>query len=204
MANNKEVFENIYNNNLWNNGRKDIPLSGPGSSLENTKQCSETLNKFIYDNNCNSVLDLGCGDLTWMSKIHFFNDTSIKYTGVDVVESLITSHSINYPENTFLCKDLVNYNNIDFTSLIIIRDVIFHLKNEEILYIFENIRNKFDFLLITSCKNDINTDNFDKWHFSQKNIHIDPFNKSYHFEKCIDESAFKRTVYIFTHDNFYK
>lgn len=27
MTDNKEVFENIYNNKLWNNGRKDIPLS---------------------------------------------------------------------------------------------------------------------------------------------------------------------------------
>ena len=204
MTDNKEVFENIYNNKLWNNGRKDIPLSGPGSSLENTKQCSAILNKFIYDNNCKSVLDLGCGDLTWISKTPFFNDTSIKYTGVDVVESLITSHSTNYPENTFLCKDLVNYNNIEFTSLIIIRDVIFHLKNEEILSIFKNIRNKFDFLLITSCKNNINTDNFDKWHFSNKNIHNEPFNKSHEFEKCIDEPVFKRNVYIYAHDNFYK
>ena len=204
MADNKAVFENIYNNKLWNNGRKDIPLSGPGSSLENTKQCSAILNKFIYDNNCKSVLDLGCGDLTWISKTRFFNDTSIKYTGVDVVESLITSHSTNYPENTFLCKDLVNYNNVELTSLIIIRDVIFHLKNEEILSIFENIRNKFDFLLITSCKNDINTDNFDKWHFSNKNIHNKPFDKSHEFEININEPVFNRNVYIYAHDNFYK
>ena len=56
------------------------------------------------------------------------------------------------------------------------------VKNEEILSIFENIRNKFDFLLITSCKNDINTDNFDKWHFSNKNIHNKPFNKSLNSE----------------------
>ena len=204
MADNKTLFENIYNNKLWNNGRKDIPLSGPGSSLENTKQCSAILNKFIYDNNCKSVLDLGCGDLTWISKTPFFNDASIKYTGIDVVECLITSHSTNYPEKTFLCKDLINYNNIEFTSLIIIRDVIFHLKNEEILSIFENIRNKFDFLLITSCNNNINTDNFDKWHFSKKNIHKEPFLKSHNFNKCIDEPVFNRNVYIYTHDNFYK
>lgn len=172
-------------------------MSGPGSSLENTKACSSILNKFIYDNNCISVLDLGCGDLTWISKTQFFNDKSIKYTGVDVVENLISSHSIQYPENIFLCKDLVNYNNIEFMSIIIIRDVIFHLKNEEILSIFENIRNKFDFLLITSCKNDINTDNFDRWHFSQKNIHKEPFNKSHDYEKCIDEPVFKCNVYIY-------
>ena len=47
--------------------------------------------------------------------------------------------------------------------------------------------NKFDFLLITSCKNDINTDNFDKWHFSNKNIHNKPFDKSQEFEININE-----------------
>ena len=205
MSDNKAIFDDIYKNKLWNDGRKDIPLSGPGSSLENAKQCSSMLNKFIYDNKCKSVLDLGCGDLTWISKTYFFNDTSIKYTGIDVVESLISSHSTNYPRNTFLCEELVNYNQIEFTSLIIIRDVIFHLKNEEILSIFENIKNRFDFLLITSCKNDINTDNFNnKSHFSQKNIHNEPFNKSRDFIKCIDEPVFNRNVYIYTHDNFYK
>ena len=98
---------------------------------------------------------------------------------------------------------MVNYNNVEFTSLIIIRDVIFHLKNEEILSIFENIRNKFDFLLITSCKNDINTDNFDKWHFSNKNIHNKPFDKSHEFEININEPVFNRNVYIYAHDKFY-
>jgi len=33
-------------------------MEDPGSSLENTKQCSAILNKFIYDNNCKTVLDL--------------------------------------------------------------------------------------------------------------------------------------------------
>lgn len=37
-----------------------------------------------------------------------------------------------------------------------------------------------------------------------KNLHKKPFNKSYTFEKSIDEPVFNRTVYIYTHDNFYK
>ena len=203
MTSNKEIFEKIYNHNLWNGNNKNIPLSGPGSSLKNAENCSSTLNKFIYDNRCKSVLDLGCGDLTWISKTQFFNDPSINYTGVDVVESLITSHSTNYPKNNFLCEDLVNYNNFNFSSLIIIRDVIFHLKNEEILTIFDNIKNKFDFLLITCCKNEINTNNFDKWRFSERNLHKSPFNKSHNFEEIIDEPVFNRSIYIYTHDNFY-
>lgn len=204
MSNNKEIFEHIYNNELWNDGRKDIPLSGPGSSLENAQECSTLLDNFISVNECKSVLDLGCGDLTWMKKTQFFNNSSIKYTGVDVVESLIKSHSNNYPEKTFLCKDLVNYKNINSTSLIIIRDVIFHLKNDEILTIFDNIKNKFEYILITSCKNNINSDSFDKWHYSKKNIHVEPFNRSLDYEVAIYERVFDRNLILYTHDNFYK
>ena len=136
---NKLIFENIYNNNIWNNNDSNIPLSGPGSSLENTKEYSKRLNDFIYENHCKSILDLGCGDLTWISKTPFFNDSSIKYTGVDVVESLITTHIINFPEKQFLCKDITTYKDIENVDIIIIRDVIFHLLNAEILFIFDNI-----------------------------------------------------------------
>ena len=200
---NKQIFKNIYEKQLWNNGNPFIPLSGPGSSLENTKKCSKMLNEFIYNNNCKSVLDLGCGDLNWISKTQFFNDSNIKYTGIDVVESLITSHLKKYSQKLFFCKDITMNKDFDNADIIIIRDVIFHLKNEEILSIFNNIKHKFKFLLITSCKNEINSDKFDKWHFSQKNINIEPFNKSYTFQIKIDEPVFNRSVYIYTHDNFY-
>ena len=200
---NKHIFENIYKNKIWNNGDSKIPLSGPVSSIENTIECSQLLNNLIYNNNCKSVLDLGCGDLNWISKTIFFNDSSIKYTGIDVVESLITLHLKTYPEKLFLCKDITTYNLIIYSDIIIIRDVIFHLKNKEILSIFDNIKNKFKYLLITSCKNHINTDNFDKWHFSEKNINIEPFNKSYNFQIELYETFFNRNVYIYEHNNFY-
>jgi len=199
----KSVFENIYETRLWNNCDPTIPLSGPGSSLENTKEYSNILTKFIYDNECKSVLDLGCGDLTWIHKTNFFNDDGIKYIGVDIVESLITSHLIKFPEKHFLCKDITTYNYFDKVDIIIIRDVIFHLKNNDILSIFNNIKNKFKFLIITSCNNHINTDNFDKWHFTEKNILIKPFNKHKNFLIKIEETVFNRNAFIYSHDNFY-
>jgi len=200
---NKQTFENIYKNNIWNNNNPSVPLSGPGSSLENTKECSKILNEYIYAKNCESVLDLGCGDLTWISKTNFFNDRNIKYTGVDVVEFLIKMHSTNYPKNTFYCKDIVEYHDVEFASLIIIRDVIFHLKNNEILAIFNNIKNKFNYIAITSCKNNVNTDMFNRWKFAEKNIHLEPFNISRKFDQKVDEKAFNRNFYIYKHDNFY-
>lgn len=201
-TNNATIFKNIYEQQLWNDGNQNIPLSGPGSSLKNTKEYSKILTKFIYDNQCKSVLDLGCGDLTWIPKTPFFNDGCIKYTGVDVVKSLIDSHLTKFPKKQFLCKDITTYNNIDYTDIIIIRDVIFHLKNDEIISIFNNIKNKFRFLIITSCRNSTNTDNFNKWRFSEKNIHIEPFNKSQNCLIKIDEPIFNRDSLIYTHDVF--
>lgn len=203
ITKNKLIFENIYNKSLWNNGNANVPLSGPGSSLKNTEEYSKQLTKFIYDNELKSVLDLGCGDLTWISKTTFFNDSSIKYIGIDVVESLISTHLSKFPEKQFLCKDITSYKNFDKVDIIIIRDVIFHLKNEEILSIFDNIKNKFKYLIITNCKNQLNSDIFDKWHFSQKNINIEPFNKSINFQIKFEEPIFNRDVFIYTHNNFY-
>jgi hypothetical protein len=154
-------------------------------------------------NKCLSVLDLGCGDLTWICKTNFFNDKNISYTGVDIVTNIIESHSIKYPNHTFMCKDLVSFKDMNFSSIIIIRNVIFHLKNIEILTIFENIKNKFNFILITSSDNNINTDIFDKWNFSEKNLHISPLYKSKNFITKINENACNRSVYIYSHDEFY-
>jgi hypothetical protein len=49
MLNSKElklIFENIYKKKNWNNNDDNIPLSGPGSSLNNTKELIILLNKF--------------------------------------------------------------------------------------------------------------------------------------------------------------
>jgi hypothetical protein len=202
-TNNKIIFETIYEKKIWNNNNSSIPLSGPGSSLQNTKDISQLLTEFIYKNKCKTILDLGCGDLTWISRTPFFNDSDIKYTGVDIVESLINKHAEKYKQHPFVCKDLVNLNVIQPVSLIIIRDVLFHLKNEDIQVIFNNIRDKFDFIAITSCKNEVNTDNFNKWHFTEKNIHKPPFNRAQSYLNRIDEPVFNRLFYIFSHELFY-
>jgi len=203
QENNKTLFENIYKNKIWNNGDNNIPLSGPGSSIKNAIKCSVLLDDFIISNECKNILDLGCGDLTWISKTSFFNNNNINYTGVDIVENLINTHIKSYPKKHFIITDIINYKNLEHFDIIIIRDVIFHLKNEEILKILCNIKYKFKYLLITSCLNSINNDNFDKWHFAEKNIHLEPFNISKKFKIGIFENKFNRNVYIYSHNLFY-
>lgn len=203
ISKNKFIFDYIYQNNVWNNNDVRVPLSGPGSSLINTKNCSKMINDFINSNSITSVLDLGCGDLHWISKAPFFTENLIRYTGVDIVESLISEHLSKYPDKSFLCKDIVSYRDFANVDMIIIRDVIFHLSNKDIQMIFDNIKGKFKFLVITSCVNLINTDVFDKWNFTKKNIHIAPFNISGKYLTKTYENEFNRNIYIYDERTFY-
>jgi hypothetical protein len=198
------IFSNIYKNNIWNNGDSNVPLSEPGSSIENTQEVAKLLNNFVYEYQCTKIMDLGCGDLTWISRTPFFQDQNIQYTGVDVVEHLINGHQQKYPTRNFLCQDLVYYKNIPKVSLIIIRDVIFHLRKNEVYQIFQNMRNCFDYIALTSCQNAENIDHFNQWKYSQLNIHILPYNINRNPIKSIYEPVFDRNFYIYSHEEFYR
>lgn len=188
------IFDNIYKNGTWNNNRSDIPLSGPGSSLENTLKFRNTLDAFCKSHNVTSIVDIGCGDLTWMPQMNIFKE--IKYTGIDIVESLIRSHSAKYPQHTFIHMDAVK-SSPPIADLAIIRDVLFHLKHEEINQLFENIKGKYKYYVLTSCNNSMNDNSLNKYHFHEVNLNIEPFN----FNKpilTIYEEKFNRNVFFYT------
>ena len=196
-------FTNIYKQGTWNKGDVSAPLSGPGSSIENTRDVSKFLQSFIDENKIDSVLDLGCGDLTWISKTAWFCDGSVSYTGVDIVEHLIESHKRTYPSKTFYQRDIVEWNTIPTHSLVILRDILFHCKNSEIQAIFNNLRNKFKYIAFTSCKNEVNNDTFNQWRYADRNVHKAPFQIPTTWHKKFDEPKFQRCFYIYDHNSFY-
>lgn len=204
----KKIFNNIYQNGLWNDNQVDVPLSGPGSSIENACEAANMLDIFVITNKISSIIDLGCGDLTWARETKYFNNQDIFYCGVDIVSSVIKSHTESFPSNKFPNKKFLNYDItkliIDEFDLVILRDVIFHLYNNDIKKIFRNIENKFKYLAITSSKNKVNTDTFNKWHFAEKNIHKIPFCINENFLKSVYESNFNRNLYIYDHNSFYR
>jgi len=195
----KMLFENIYKNNIWNEKMTHIPRSGPGSSLECTESFRSFLNIFIDKNELKSVVDLGCGDLTWIKYTKAF---MLDYTGIDITKSLIEEHKINYPTKKFYNKDIVK-DEIPECDLIIIRDVIFHMKVKDIMDLFENIKGKFKYLTITSCNNLYNEDYHNNiYHFSSVNLEIYPFNKNKGLIVA-DESHSNRKILLFSHDTFF-
>ena len=187
----REIFNNIYRNGIWNDSRNDIPKSGPGSSLENTIKFRQFFDNFCETNKIESVLDIGCGDLTWMPLTKTFQTK--KYTGIDIVQSLIDSHSVKYPHHTFLCLDAVTQD-IPSAEVICIRDVLFHLSIEDIQILLKKLKCKY--LFATSCRNDINDDIFDKYHYHKINLKKEPFNMT-NYTQSIYEPEFNRDIFIY-------
>jgi hypothetical protein len=189
--NRQEIFSNIYRNGLWNDSRNDIPRSGPGSSLVNTTNFREFFDTFCENNVVDSILDIGCGDLTWMPLTKTFQTK--EYTGIDIVQSLIDSHSVTYPQHSFLCLDAVAQD-IPSADVICIRDVLFHLSIEDVQTLLGKLKCKY--LFVTSCRNEVNYDTFDQYHFHTINLTKPPFNMV-NYIKTIYEPEFNRDVFIY-------
>jgi hypothetical protein len=189
--NRAQIFNSIYDGGKWNDNRKDIPKSGPGSSLTNTVKFREFFDSFCETNNISEVLDIGCGDLTWMPLTKTFQTK--KYTGIDIVQSLIDSHSVNYPQHKFLCMDVVE-NNIPYSEVICIRDVLFHLSISDIQTVLKKLKCKY--LFVTSCRNTVNMDIFDSTHYHRINLTKEPFNMLKPISS-IYEPVFDRDVFLY-------
>lgn len=191
--NRSEAFAHIYKTGLWNDNLSNIPLSGPGSSLENTNEYRKMLDSLCSEHKIESIVDLGCGDLTWMPTTNAFQ--TCKYTGVDIVQSLITTHAAKYTDKTFLCLDIVK-DYIPSGDLVIIRDVLFHLSFDDIAKVLENIKGKFKYYLITSCKNVINNNSFDRYLYHPINLTMAPFEMK-GYKIVLEEPVFNRNVLLF-------
>jgi len=126
----KEIFTNIYDKNKWGNG------SGPGSSIKYNKKFIPFLQKSVNENN--TILDLGCGDFNYTSQIDFSNKT---YIGIDCVESVIEKNNKDYSNSNihFKCCDIFDYTIPNDVDLIIIKDVLQHWTDENIIKFLDKL-----------------------------------------------------------------
>ena len=135
----KDVFNYISENNLWSSAES---ISGTGSEKNNTSSLIAKLNLLFNLLNIDSIIDLGCGDFNW------FKDIKIDkpYYGFDLSEKAIEKCQENKTDNrTFIYKDIINddtlfqgvrnYNN----TMIISRDVLVHLNNDDILKLLRKV-----------------------------------------------------------------
>lgn len=132
----KHAFEKIYNEGYWGIDVK----SGAGSTLDATKVTRQIILKVIKDCEINSIVDVACGDFTWMPVVLNELQDSVKYRGCDIVENLVVKHQRDYPQYNFQFLDFVE-GEIPQGDLILCRDVLQHLPVKDINKALSNISN---------------------------------------------------------------
>ena len=138
-------FTKVYEENLFHG---TVSKSGNGSDLTQTETLRLELPLLFKKLKINSIIDLPCGDLYWMSKVI---SQDIVYTGADIVPALILKLNSEYKgENiNFLELNIVN-EKIQKYDAIFCRDLFVHLSNKHIVKSLKNIKDSESTYLFTT------------------------------------------------------
>jgi 2-polyprenyl-3-methyl-5-hydroxy-6-metoxy-1,4-benzoquinol methylase len=144
----KEVFTQIYDENRWGDGSSKAATfdSGAGSGDAAAVPYTECVNRFIASHCVQRVVDLGCGDFRVGWRIA---QTGVHYIGLDVVERLIEHNQARFASDRieFRCIDIIA-DELPDGDLCLIREVLQHLSNAEILAILSKLK-KFRWVIVT-------------------------------------------------------
>ena len=134
----RQVFDDIYRLNLWGNQES---RSGHGSSLVSTEALRRELPAILRRFGIRTMLDAGCGDCNWISRIDLDLD---RYIGADIVGALVEANrqrkwtNAGY-EREFLVLDIAR-ERVPKVDLVFCRHCLIHLPSADILKSLENIR----------------------------------------------------------------
>ena len=151
-----DIFTKIYNTKLWGDNKNEFynGSSGSGSCLKNNVEYNDFVTSFIKNNGIKKVVDLGCGD--WQSTEYIYKEVDVEYHGYDAFKDLIIHHEQKYPQYNFHHVDILNnFDVIEQADLCILKDVIQHWTCKEIEHFMKKNSNKFKFILICNCKNQL-------------------------------------------------
>lgn len=167
----KDVFQNIFDKRAWGVGES---VSGPGSSVEATKQIIQVLPDILNQFQIKSVLDAPCGDFNWMRHISGYIK---QYIGVDIVPSIIGRNNIIYQAGhiKFLNLDLT-VDPLPKTDLIFCRDCLVHFSYQDIRKAITNFKRSGSTYLLTTtfCRRTVNCD-IATGGWRPLNLQIEPF-----------------------------
>jgi hypothetical protein len=141
-----ENFTKIYLNKLWGDGSIDSPLSGIGSTQENSFKFFEYIANFIESYKIHTVLEIGHGDFEIMSRLDF---SKLKYVGIDVVPIINEYCKIKFGSNKHLEFLLLDYevDDLPYADLLVCKDVLIHLPNLSIINLLVKAK-KYKYIIL--------------------------------------------------------
>ena len=175
VSDRKSIFSEIYRDNYWGSPES---VSGVGSQISYTENLRFKLNELIKNYDIETVCDAPCGDFNWIGEI--VTENNLKYIGYDIVGKLVTQNNEKFGNKNIkfevadICVDVLAP-----CDLLIVRDVLFHLSNADLVQ-FKSILLKTDFkyLLVshhshTVSENiDINTGDFRELDIGMAPLHF--------------------------------
>jgi hypothetical protein len=132
----RATFTEIFRTNAWQDTES---VSGPGSTRARGADFRAGLISLIDACGIRSIVDAPCGDFNWMQDV--LAERDLLYTGVDVVEPLIETHSRRHGTATrrFLCADMTQAD-LPEADLIFCRDGLVHLSFIDAMAAIGNFR----------------------------------------------------------------
>lgn len=165
----KNRFSGIFHGNTWGSIES---RSGKGSEVRNTEKIIKEIPKLIKKYKIKSILDIPCGDFNYMKEIELDCD----YIGADIVPSLIEENKSNYKNVKFECLDITS-DELPKCDLVLVRDCLVHLSNENILKAIDNIKKSGSkYLLTTSFERCIINVDLGSRMWRAINVKASPFN----------------------------
>ena len=151
----QERFERIYSTNLWSDPES---RSGVGSTLDSTAVLRTELPAALRQLEARVLLDVPCGDFTWMEHVDL---SGIEYIGGDIVPSIVEANQrLHATESrSFVQLDLTR-DKLPNADVLLCRDCLVHLSYANIRAVFANIaRSNIRYVLMTSFPG--RADNYD-------------------------------------------
>lgn len=168
-----EFFSHIYRTNLWGS---EESASGPGSTLEYTKNLRQQLPALFRQLEAESLLDAPCGDYNWFS--HVERPPSLRCFGADIVPELVARNQRLYGNETtsFAVLD-IRSDALPQVDLWLCRDALFHFSNRDVFLTIQNFLNSgIPYLLTSSHSECLANDDIPTGSFRQLNLERAPFN----------------------------
>jgi hypothetical protein len=143
-----EVFRSIFESRHWDLEPEAESVSGPGSSLRQTRHLIAELPAFLRRYGVRSILDIPCGDFNWMRHVDL---EGIEYTGADVVEAIVVRNRREHsaPNRRFELLDLT-LDQLPAADLVFCRDCLVHFSFGDIARALVNLQGSGSRYLMTT------------------------------------------------------
>lgn len=144
----REVFDFIHRNNLWGSSES---CSGLGSQLDATARLRSELPRILQRLGCRTLLDIPCGDFSWLSAASLPIE---RYIGGDIVPALVARNAerfgASHPFAEFRVID-VTEDSLPAADVILCRDCLVHLPYASISKALRNLsRSPIRYAMLTT------------------------------------------------------